>query len=223
MTLQEIYDQLLSAELSQSGGFSEGPDNLSDTDALKLVGHINLGLTALYRRFNLKQRQMLFPLQPDITQYALELDDFLKLEAVQTEDEYRFPLNDSTDPWSCHTPTIKSLRVPRPLVTEGADVPDRYKTEQLLLTYRANHPALVPVDGYMDPETELELPPSHVMALLLFVAARVHSPLGVGQVEGFSSTNWYGRYEAECLRLQMESLEVTEEASTSRLHRAGWA
>lgn len=223
MVLQDIFDALLYGELSQLSLGETHPDNLTDPQQIKLVNHINLGLTALYTRFSLKQRRLTFPLQAPSDTYQLNLPDLLKIEKVETEGEVELSLNNPNDKYSCITPTLNTLRVAQPVLEKSDELPDELKTDALVVTYRANHPRIDANSSTYDPFTLLlELPQSHLQALLYFVAARVHSPLGVGQVEGFAGVNWGGKYEAECLRLETEGVEVDAVPENDRLRRNGW-
>ena len=84
------------------------------------------------------------------------------------------------------------------------------------------HPKLVEVGGGINPETmELELPYSHLEALLYFVASRVHNPMGMAN-EFHAGNSWAAKYEAECMKLQQQNLEIDESNDSDRISRNGW-
>ena len=108
------------------------------------------------------------------------------------------------------------------IVNKVFDVPEQYKTDSLEVVYRANHPKLVESGGGINPEAiELELPYSHLEALLYFVASRVHNPMGMAN-EFHSGNSWAAKYEAECMKLQQQNLEIDEGNDNDRLGRNGW-
>lgn len=246
MNLKEIFDQLTFGELSQLaiGGNEAGAIQPKNYD--RMVAHTNLGLTALYKRFNLKEGRLTVELVPgrfsypinsdyaetndDSTQpvkYILDADtpfydDIHKIERVYGQTGYEFSLNDESDPYSMFTPTAKVLRVPEIVVTGSIDMPDEIKTAELEIVYRANHPRIVGDGIYLDPEeVELELPDSHLEALLLFIAGRVHTPTGMSNETNMGNT-YSAKYEQECMRLEQLNLRVDQFSQPDRIARNGW-
>ena len=247
MKLIEVFNQLTTGELSQLciGGAAEG--EITEANYGKVVGHINLGLTALYKRFYLKEGRISMDMvagrhiYPIHSTYAINntkskepvrylkdsptekfQDDILKIESVLTDVGYEIPLNDVLDPLSIVTTGPTILRLPSPLVAQANSLPDQLKTSDLTVVYRAAHPKLNPDLGSFNPETvELELPESHLEALLLFVASRAHTPGGM--VNEFNAGNNYAsKYEMECLRLEQFNLQIDHNTSNHRLIRNGW-
>ena len=246
MKLIEVFNQLTTGELSTLyiGGAAEG--EITEANYGKVVGHINLGLTALYKRFFLKEGRVdldmvsgrsIYPIHSkyavsntkskEPVKYLLDstgkfTDDILKIESVLTDAGKDLPLNDATDPLSITLTSPTILRIPAALIAQGADLPEDYKTSKLTVVYRANHPALLWNEYNCDPELiELELPESHLEALLLYVASRAHTPGGL--VNEFNSGNNYAsKYEMECLRLEQFNLQIDHNTSNHRLIRNGW-
>ena len=211
MKLTEVFTQLAYGELSQLSMMANGPDKISDANQMALANHVNLGLTALYKRFKLKERRTTFPLQEGVDTYALELPDLLKIERVVCDLDYDLPLNKESDPYSVFTPILNYVRVPLSIVNQDADLPAELVTDNLTVVYRSNHPRIDLSLGYVDADaTELELPTSHLEALLLFVAMRTNQPLGVGQYEGIAGNSYRAKYEAECQRLEQQNVEIDE-------------
>lgn len=222
MTLSEIFSQLAYGELSQLalGRNSEG--ELDENNYPVLVSHINLGLSALYKRFNLKEGRLTFPLTQEGNVYKLGVTDLNKIEQVITAEGTSLKLNDETDPYSCFTPSMDTIRVPQKIVDKDPDVPEKYRTSELLVVYRANHPKITLVNGFINPDTtELELPYTHLEALLYFVASRVNNPIGM--VNEFNAgNNWAAKYEMECQKLEAYNLEIDKGTSSTRLRNNGW-
>ena len=222
MKLMEVFNQLTYGELSQIslGGAELGEINLTNYD--KVVAHINLGLTALYTRFSLKEKQVSIPLQADANTYFLDMDDILKLDKVCTDTGYELGLNKSDDPYSCRTPTLKTLRVPQIILNKDPSLPDYLLTGSLTLTYRANHPLIDANAGSFDPYSyDMELPYSHLEPLLLFVASRVNNPIGMTN-EFHAGNSYAAKYEAACRRLEDTGLQTGAEEGNERIVRNGW-
>lgn len=225
MNLQEVFDQLTYGELSQlsMGGGEAGV--ISESNYPRVLAHINLGLTALYKRFPLKEGRVSVALVPGKLLYttAIVAPELLKIERVLTDGGDELALNDESDIYSVFTPVASSLRVPAIVISQSADLPDWLKTTNLELVYRANHPKVVQGLGFFDPKrVHLQLPDSHLEPLLLFVASRAMTPMGVGQFEGQGGNNYYAKYEAACAQLETTNLKVDQGAQNSRLHRNGW-
>ena len=247
MKLIDVFNQLTTSELSQNfiGGSEEG--QITEANYPKVVNHINLGLTALYKRFYLKEGRVPLTMvagrsiYPIHSKYAVSntksrepvrylqdtvtdkfTDNIFKIEAVLTDAEKELALNDVLDPLSITTTSPTTLRIPTALVAQGPDLPDHYKTSQLTIVYRANHPLIDATAPVFFPEQiELELPESHLEALLLFVASRANTPGGL--VNEFNAGNNYAsKYEMECLRLEQFNLQIDHNTSNHRLIRNGW-
>lgn len=235
MYLQEIFDQLSGGEFSQLSIGGNAAGVIDDNNAAKVVNHINLGLTALYRRFNLKTGSLVLRLQEGQLKYQLHskfavnaesdselryiiddagepfADDIIKVEGVFAADGTELPLNDAADSDSVLTPTALTLEVPSALTLQD-----------LTVKYRGNHPRLVVEDGYIDAEeTWVDLPDTHQSALLYYVASRVNNPVGMSN-EFHAGNSYYAKYEGECQELESKGLQVDVTQTNDRLQRNGW-
>lgn len=248
MKLSQVFEQLTQGELSQVAIGGNGTTGQVAEANYRAVGnHVMLGLTSLYKRFNLKQSRLVVQLMPDIFTYPLQSkyalnnrgstepmrwildsptalfkDDIIKIHKVSTGSGYYFPINDAMDPYSVVTPTMDSIRVPADVVNATIALDALYSTTILQVEYQANHPNFVPRVNYFDPaHTNIELPYSHLQALLYFVASRVHNPIGMGQ-EFNAGNTWFAKYEAECQRLEADGAEIDNAAQVDRASRGGW-
>lgn len=222
MKLQEVFDQLSAGEFSQLsiGGADAGV--IDEGNYSKVLGHVNLALTSLYTRFNLKERQLAFTLQADSDTYQLNLVDMLKILKIVTDGDVELPVNEGGNIYSCFTPSLNILRVPQVILDQGVDLPEELKTEKLTIVYKANHPKIVMTLGTLDPtEIELELPSTHLLPLLYFVASRVHNPIGMNN-EFHAGNSYYKKYEMACQELEGKGIQVDQGDVNYRLHRGGW-
>lgn len=222
MKLSEVFSQLAYGELSQLSLGTLTSGELSEDAHAPLLAHVNLGLTAIYKRFNLKEGRLVFPLSQSGNVYKLTVADLNKIERVYTSEGTELPLNDANSPLSCYTPQLNILRVPKKIVNKDRDLPEKYQTDGLEVVYRANHTKIEATGGTLTPETvELELPDTYLEALLYFVASRAHNPIGL--VNEFNAgNNWAAKYEMECQRLEALNLEVDESNENTRLNKNGW-
>ena len=248
MNLQDIFNALSSGELSQLSIGGKAAGVIDSQNRGKLLPHINLGLTALFKRFRLKEGEFLIQLKPDKLRYVLTSDyafsqagpgsndayiedmgnpfndDLLKIEEVATDLGYVLPLNDAMQAYSVSTPQLNTLLVPKPIVNMGNDLPDVLKTAKLKVKYRANHTRLTYDPrydySYMDGD-QLELPDAYMEALLYFVASRINNPIGMTN-EFHAGNSYMMKYEQECQRLEADNLQVDMTQTNSRLVRNGW-
>jgi hypothetical protein len=246
MKLKEVFDQLTYGELSQIfiGGGTAG--EIRQADYGKVVAHINLGLTAIYKRFHLKEGRFVVELQDGLTTYQLSsqycqsntrsrqvvkyiddtafpfADTLLKVEHVFAESGFEFSVNNPVDKLSINTPSQRVLTVPAEIVAQDPSLVDELKTSTLEVVFRANHKKIVVEDNDIEPEEyELELPETHLEPLLFFVASRVHTPAGVGG-EDNTGNMYYQRYELACQALENQNFQIDKGAQYNRLEKNGW-
>lgn len=223
MTLQEIFDALSYGELQQISIGGQEAGIIDETNSERVIDHINLGLTALYKRFSLKEDRVTFPLEAGGYTYVLQVVDLLKITRVFTHTEVELPLNDENDRFSCFTPSAKTLVVPKILVDKTSELPSELNTYELTAVYRANHPKVVKRLGFFDPSrTKLELPDEFKEPLLYFVAARMLMPMGAGPLEGGGGMNYIQRYEMACKLLENQTSEKEVTQQNTRLRGRGF-
>jgi hypothetical protein len=255
MKLQEIFNHLKAAEFSQLN-FGAGQGVIDTDDATdKVLSHVNLGLTDLFTRFELRVKRLVLDLDPDspTTSYLLTSkravskykptvppadpapvpyildstgdpfkDDVLLITRVYTDGDYELPLNRLDQPHSLLTSAMNRLEVPLSIVMQNPSLPTQLITSGLSVVYRANHTLIDPNVGAFDPDRlEIELPYSHLTALLYYVASRANNPVGLGQE--FNAGNTYAaKYEAECLRLKMDGMEVQQRGAEGKFEERGF-
>jgi hypothetical protein len=249
MKLQEIFDQLTTAEFSQISIGGQPAGVINDANMGKVLSALNLGLSAIFKRFTIKMGEVslkrtanvyLYRLHKDhsvLTSYPLTapkylqdtvqapfMDDVLKIEDVLLDSGLALPLNDASDIYSVLTPSAKILQMPAAVVDQIGLNDDRLKTANFRVRYRADHPRLLlpGSDFALDPaEVELELPYAYLEALLWFVASRANNTIGMGQ-EFNAGNTYYAKFEAECQKLEGLNLEVDQGQDSDRIHRNGW-
>lgn len=219
MKLIEIFNHLTYGELSQLNLGANTGGEPKDVNIPMLLSHINLGLNALYRRFNLRTEYIEFTLVADAETYSLEQEDLYKIEEVYTSSDVSLPINDGALPYSCFTPQAGTLRVPLDIVNKADDLPEGYTTDTLRVVFKAKHPTIT---EDADPESyEVSLPYSHLNALIYFVAARAHTPFGLSN-NFHLGNDWSTKYEMECARLEQEGMAPDIDKSSNRLKQNGW-
>jgi hypothetical protein len=247
MKLKEIFDQLTYGELSQLniGGSELGAVAPANYD--RLLAHVNLALTTLYKRFPLKESKVTVELQPGRLTYPISskyavsnasslepvryikdtvdapfTDDIHKIERVYASTGFEFALNDLENNYSMMTPTATVLTVPADIVIPPVELDELLRTTTVDVVYRANH-GIIPSNGEdLDPNAvEVDLPYSHLEPLLYFIAARLHTPTGMSNETNMGNT-YSAKYEQACLEIELRNLRVDNVSQPDRLARNGW-
>lgn len=247
MKLQEIFTYLVTGELAQVFmAESGGRDVIAEEHQRSTIQSIQLGLTALYSRFNLKDNQLVIKLHPDRASYPLRSqyavsrvdtvgvkhimdsqefpyrDDILKIDRVCTLENHDLPMNMRHERLSVYTPVSDIVVFPNEIITGQGELPEEYKTDTFKVHYRANHHSLIPRNGFFEPDRiEVELPQSHLQALLYFVASRKTNPIGIVQ-EFHAGNSWFQKYELECRQLETEGLGINVDLTHQRFNKNGW-
>ena len=241
MTLQQIFDLLSHGELSQID--LGGTNGIEESNWDRVLSAINLGLTELHKRFPLRSEQVVLQMQegqlrytldvkfavsnqanPTVTKYLIDsaadpfLGRVLKIEKVFDASGCELNLNRLGDSFdqahsTVRTPSYNTLILPTLLPVQA-----------LTIEYRGNHPLLVKSQGYFNPgDVTVELPDTHLTALLYFVASRLFNPTGLsGNTAFHEGNNYEAKFEAECQRLEDDGYENGEHEENSRLRRNGW-
>jgi hypothetical protein len=237
MKLSEVFSQLAYGELSQLNLVDQATGEIAVGKYTQLVSHINLGLTALYKRFPLKESRVIVTLQPQRVTYPLSTqdsvglgveagtesfeDDILKIERVYASGGKELSLNDSSDKYSCFTSSASTLRVPIDIAAKTPGIPEELVTDTLLVVYRANHPILVKGSGFKPGNVELELPYTHLEPLLYYVASRINNPIGMTN-EFHAGNSYAAKYERSCQELESVNLRVDQGSQNTKLRQKGF-
>lgn len=246
MKLQSIFDHLSAGEFSQLNIFGSGQGVIDDNNIDKVVSHINLGLTDLFSRFELKLSRATIQLQVDQTSYLLTSknavngrgavtpmyildtsinpfqDDVLLITRVLTDADFELPLNRLDVKYSLMTSGMDRLEVPLDIVNKNLSLQQDYITNNLYVHYRCNHRVIDLTKGVADPERiDIDIPLTHLTALMYFVASRANNPVGMGQE--FNAGNTYSaKYEMECLRLKNDGMEIQQRSTDSKFSERGF-
>lgn len=246
MKLKYIYQQLTVGEFAQIS-FGDGPGKIGENSYEPLMAHINLALSALYKRFKIKEGKVKIELMDGLYEYVLSskhsihnpanqllpkylrdsqynrfIDNCNKIERITTLKDIEFPLNDFDNAESIHMDTLSSFSLPKNYWKLPRDVSPIYLTDEIMVTYRAGHTPIMDRLLFVEPEvTEVDLPDIYLEALLFYVASRVHNPIGFVS-EFHEGNNYAAKYEAECQRLESLGLRMDNSNESNRFSRGGW-
>ena len=237
MKLSDILDQLSHGELSQVHVGGSDQCGVTEENRGTIVSHINMGLTELHKRFVLREGRFKIKVIPGKFTYLLDKkhsesnegsdspekfikdaddpfeNDLFKVERVYDEKNHELALNDKDNELSLRTPSYNMLVIPDH---------KEFEAEELTVVYRANHPLLDFDDTVYPPEmVDVDLPMSHLEALLFYVAARVINPMGASG-EFHEGNNYTSKFERAVQQLHAMNYRVDTQSSNTRFERNGW-
>lgn len=189
MTVDTIIEDARYGELKQLGVAKA----LGSTDTAKVeeaerevLSYINLGMTELYKRFNLRIEELTVEMVEGQTVYTITEPLLNTILAVFDENGDPFPLNVEEDINSVNTPAYNAIQVPNPIA--GSFV---------FTLYNSAPERLVWVDDLST--VNAVIPPTMLEALLHYVGYRAHGALD-GAINAENNTH-YMRFDASCSRL----------------------
>ena len=245
MQLIEIFDQLSHGELVQLD-LGNGDQSINPRDYPRIGHSVNQALSALHTRFFLKHGEIRIALAENLTRYVLDSiyaesntasqeptkylldsanpfqDDVLKIKAVYAEEEEEeplrhldpppLPLNVIREPRSVRTLDYRTLVFPPP------DKPGLIRR----VDYAKGHRRLVARDWENPERSQIDLPYTHMQALLFYVASRLMNPLGGNEQGNHEGKYYMGLYEKEVRELTGEGLEIEQDFSTEKFRMRGF-
>ena len=235
MLLSDIFNDLRHGELLHMYMGGSEIDGIAAEDWPKLVSHINMGLTALHKRFPIRFQEVIIQQYEEIQTYYLRSkyavsnllsnepvkylmdsdyepfkDNVLKIESVFSEYGEERPINDDNNNRSVFTPQFDAVTKPYN-VSENA----------MAVVYRANHDKIIVTDDFNPDAIEVDLPITLIEPLLFFVANRVLNGMGAGN-NIQEANHFLSKYELACAQVEMYGLVNKESPSNIRLEKSGW-
>lgn len=239
MLLSDIFLQLTHGELAGLAiGGAEGAGVLP-TDRPAIISHINLGLTELHKRFDLRREEVIVQQYDHITKYYLEKkyavhgsgdqvsinpptlyikdsvenpfqENVLRIEQVINENGEELYKNDDNSYWTVWCPEFNCVQVPY------AD-----SANSMCIKYRASHEHIEPSPNTIPEQVDVKVSGGHLQALLYFVAARVHATKPT--MDGVTNSAEYSaKFEASCLKAKELNLEQKDTPSNQKLYARGF-
>lgn len=227
MKLSRLYSLLGQGELSNLILDPTERNTLSTDLANQVLSYLKGGLTDIYTRLPLLEKEVVFAAQTEVQIYYLQriyavqditpmpigmkyikdtpddpfIQDVLRISAVYDILGNQFPLNQPGDPESFYTPKYDALQHPRPVTGE-----------EFVVHYHANHPD---IDG-TDLDVEVMVPPYLEMAIRAYVAGEVYASKN-GPEHGARAVALKGTYLE--LMAQAENLDMALTSQAFENHK----
>ncbi|AXC36462.1 virion structural protein [Pseudomonas phage phCDa] len=208
-------------ELNQLSCVDQTTKKIKPEKYQAIVDVMNQGLVDLNTRFKFQIGKVEVPIDQAVGVYDLTKFDpqirgrFMQIHDVK--DECGRPL--SVNAFNNQGVNFRSalvMEVPEYLRTV-------YPVRRLTVQYRALPKKIGDCYGDIDPEMiEVDLPVMYIWALCLYVASRLHTPVGLQ--DGTYRTNAFlGLFNAECNRLEEAGMDLESVVDSNQFRQGGWA
>lgn len=179
-------------------------------DDTSMFAFMNLGITELYKKFDIAMREQIIEVSSNRNEYKL-LADVMRVSAVYTDAKYlgtaigasvgssntsdivSLPINDDNDPTSVYTPSTGILVIPYP------------KDNQILsVIYKASPNVYTSADL----ESELEIEAQYISPLVMYVGYLANLALESGQGQSMMLLTMFNQACAEIVNYGLHSTNV---------------
>lgn len=248
MFLQDVHDQLVSAELSKM--FSGDDSKLKPEHIPKINNVIQAGIAELNKHFSIRENQVMirvsrlrevYELIPANTQtinpdgFILDspenpfLGDVMQLirangpngESVHLNTD--IPYVTPSENIYGHRPSVYTNLHMNLVSYNTLRVSKDFPEGDYLLTYKAR---IKPMDLRIPPEElYIDIPDHYLYALVLYVASRMFNPMGaetIGRGMFHEGNNYWNKYQEEIATLKSNVANISSMGETTNFERGGW-
>jgi hypothetical protein len=238
--LKDIFTLLATGEFSNIALTKDKYDDLDESEYGKVIGHINLALVEIYKRFPIREEEVTLHATTDKEMYYLRPKhaavlsrlnsnayievpeghdgyiNIIEIKEVYGSDGVRIKLNNRY-----LTPHVRQMSEDTLKIT-GLTAADTFS-----ILYQA-HPSPIILDDDLNVANYmLNIPKTIVEALLYYVASRVYKPMGANNstANADKSTGYQQQFELSCARLELLGLGIVTDIDDDpeKFERDGWA
>lgn len=229
MLLSELFTYIVNLDSRSIDLDTAGDGIIVAAHYPKVIKAINLGMTDLYKEFNIKEKLIVVQLYAHITDYLLTsdyaetniastqpykyimdttfdpfMDDVMVIQTISNEGGIEYPINQTNQEYSMYTPSYNMVQHPFP-DDENA----------IFITYRALN-VLIPDTA--DPATyEVDIPIQVLPLLLVYVNHKLLA--SINKEESVAKLN---EYIALLTNAKTLGLFLNENSANENLEAAGW-
>lgn len=232
MDLKELTERLALGELKNTSAIDDAdPSQLKEQHRLMVTNHLNIGLTNLYSKFILLEKELLLRTQIPITHYYLRkefarsnstvvpykyiddtvcgeyTEDLIKVLKVYNEMGEELYVDDDEQHESIFTPQYDCLQI------TGVHLGSMFS-----VIYQARHPVMKGTN----PCQEIKLPFFFEEAIQAFVASKVLSHMN-GQEHSAKGQEYMALYNGICAEAEMRDMVRNSVTTTNtKLEKRGF-
>jgi hypothetical protein len=234
MKLTDIFLALEAGELSTQTSLIDTVTGVKPENYSKVISHINLGLTNMHERLNIKLGDIWVMMVNGVGEYKLDSkhaltneesdaqkwiidspydpfrNNLIKILEVTTEIGEPLPINDRTKDKSVFTPSQNSIQIPWKVEGDAVNI-----------VYRASHNEIRLSDYDTVEDIEVDLPISYLEPLLYFVAYRHFAGVG-GQSGTPTSQGYYQKYQARMQEIELNGVPNKDLSVSTDFFNNNW-
>jgi len=178
-----------------------------------IIEYLNIAMIEMYKRFPLKTKEYLIPLQDNVIEYTIPDENFMYIAAAyqelpenDTSTDNRLGINDEDDPLAVNMVNWNVVQIPVSITGTYVSIIYVAAPDYIVYDEAGTHLNLT-----------LELPPQLLEALLHYIGYRAHGSV-TAEIKSENNT-YYQRFEASCNRARTLGL-ITRESLKSH-HKFG--
>lgn len=235
--LKELFTSLATGEFSNISLQRDRSGQINESEYVKVISHINLGLIELCKRFNFLEEEIILHTDPSVTTYYIRPDRMALLENITTETYIEKPLNYGDD--------INIVEIKAIFDEDGYElrINDRHaipcilhsSTDILRITKLEvpqkfsivfqSYPPRIDLNDTFDPDNYIiPLPKTVIEPLLYYVASRVYKPIGTNNstANADKSASYQQQYELACQKIMTFGLDIENSDCPDTFAQGGW-
>jgi hypothetical protein len=236
--LKDIFTLLATGEFSNIALDKDRNGNLDESEYEKVIGHLNLALVELYKRFKFQEEEInihvnmtesIYYLRPEYmvplgfistTKYLEKPSDSDgSLNIIEVKDIY--DANDEKLSFNNRfaTPFIKQKAVDTFKIT-GLEAAAVYR-----IVYQAHPPLIILDNDFELDECAINIPRTILDAILYYIATRIYRPIGANNstANADKGDNYQQQYELACQKIDLYGLDIQFDDEPDNYERDGWA
>jgi len=236
--LKDVFTLLATGEFSNIALKKDRVGALDESEYNKVIGHLNLALVELYKRFKFKEGEVTLHTFTDVPIYYIRPDRMVPLNYIS---ETRYIEQPPDNDGNLNIIEIKAIhdelgnevtmnnRYLTPYVKQQAfDVLKFFglTSDQIFyITYQA-HPSPIILDDDFDLNV-YAIDASNIIleAVLYYIAARVYQPMGANNstANADKSSIYQNQYELACQKIEQFGLDIQTDDEPDTYEKDGWA
>ena len=235
--LKDLFHLLATGEFANIALSRTNTGGLDEKEYEKVIGHINLGILEIYKRFKLLENEFFLHADPSVTTYYLREANSALLNNITTTEYIEIPDNvegflNIVEITSIFDSEGEELRMNNrfeiPTIQQLSS--DILKITQLeaagifSVVYQS-YPDKIVIEDDFDPSAYVVyIPETIIEPLMYYVASRVYKPMGSNDstANADKSDSYQQQYELSCMKLDLFGLPIQEDDKENTFESQGW-
>lgn len=236
--LKDLFTLLATGEFSNIALDRDRNGNLDESEYEKVIGHLNLALVELYKRFKFQEEEVKLHVDPEVETYYLRPEYMVPLSQISktrylerpTDSDGNLNIIEVKDIYDVDDDKLSfNNRFAIPFIKQKTT--DTFKITGLTapavyrVVYQA-HPSPIILDNDFNlEECAINIPRTIVEAILYYIATRIYRPIGANNstANADKSQSYQQQYELACQKIDLYGLDIQFDDEPDNYERDGWA